>query len=204
MAEAYWDLEWELQQQGFDYCYDKRLYDRMEHGDVEPVRQHLQGDPEFERRLVRFLENHDEPQSRCDVSAGQASRGGGGDSFTPGRQAASRRPIPGATNESDGVSRAAAGGNSGSRSGALLRDASSADRRGAISERRLDAVRMCRLAGQYELSESAGLVLEKTGRAMPRDRQLFRRLRPGACPGSMVRGGYRNVAVDGCFLRAAV
>jgi hypothetical protein len=24
IAEAYWDLEWELQQQGFDFCYDKR------------------------------------------------------------------------------------------------------------------------------------------------------------------------------------
>ena len=32
LAEAYWDLEWELQQQGFDYCYDKRLYDRLRHG----------------------------------------------------------------------------------------------------------------------------------------------------------------------------
>src|SRR5262245_17496816 len=31
MAEAYWDSEWELQQLGFDYCYDKRLYDRLEH-----------------------------------------------------------------------------------------------------------------------------------------------------------------------------
>ena len=30
IAEAYWDLEWELQQQGFDFCYDKKLYDRME------------------------------------------------------------------------------------------------------------------------------------------------------------------------------
>ena len=29
MAEAYWDLEWALQQQGFDFCYDKRLYDRL-------------------------------------------------------------------------------------------------------------------------------------------------------------------------------
>ena len=29
MAEAYWDLEYALQQQGFDYCYDKRLYDRL-------------------------------------------------------------------------------------------------------------------------------------------------------------------------------
>lgn len=24
IAEAYWDLEWELQQKGFDFCYDKR------------------------------------------------------------------------------------------------------------------------------------------------------------------------------------
>ena len=38
IAEAYWDLEWELQQQGFDYCYDKRLYDRMEHDGAEGVR----------------------------------------------------------------------------------------------------------------------------------------------------------------------
>src|SRR5215475_12894991 len=28
MAEVYWDLEWTLQQQDLDYCYDKRLYDR--------------------------------------------------------------------------------------------------------------------------------------------------------------------------------
>ena len=34
-AEAYWDKEWELQQQGFDYCYDKRLYDRLEHNDLD-------------------------------------------------------------------------------------------------------------------------------------------------------------------------
>ena len=35
IAEAYWDLEWALQQQGFDYCYDKRLYDRLVHGGAE-------------------------------------------------------------------------------------------------------------------------------------------------------------------------
>src|SRR5262249_61291814 len=29
MAEAYWDMEWTLQQQGVDYTYDKRLYDRL-------------------------------------------------------------------------------------------------------------------------------------------------------------------------------
>ena len=28
IAEAYWDMEWDLQEDGFDFCYDKRLYDR--------------------------------------------------------------------------------------------------------------------------------------------------------------------------------
>jgi glycosidase len=41
MAEAYWDLEWELLQQGFDYAYDKRLYDRLRAGEARPVREHL-------------------------------------------------------------------------------------------------------------------------------------------------------------------
>src|SRR4030095_12387280 len=29
MAEVYWDMEFELQQAGFDFTYDKRLYDRL-------------------------------------------------------------------------------------------------------------------------------------------------------------------------------
>ena len=63
VAEAYWDLEWELQQQGFDYCYDKRLYDRLEHDTAESVRLHLCADRAYQRRLVRFIENHDEPRA---------------------------------------------------------------------------------------------------------------------------------------------
>jgi hypothetical protein len=63
MAEAYWDLEFALQQQGFDYCYDKRLYDRLEHEGAESVRGHLTADPAYQRKLVRFLENHDEPRA---------------------------------------------------------------------------------------------------------------------------------------------
>lgn len=63
MAEAYWDLEWELQQHGFDYCYDKRLYDRLEHGPAESVRQHLCAHMDYQERLVRFIENHDEPRA---------------------------------------------------------------------------------------------------------------------------------------------
>ncbi len=63
VAEAYWDREWDLQLLGFDYCYDKRLYDRLAQGDVAPVRGHLGADPAYQRRLVRFLENHDEPRA---------------------------------------------------------------------------------------------------------------------------------------------
>ena len=63
VAEAYWDLEWELQQQGFDFTYDKRLYDRLRSGDAGPVRDHLRAEPAFRDRSVRFLENHDEPRA---------------------------------------------------------------------------------------------------------------------------------------------
>ena len=63
IAEAYWDLEWELQQQGFDYCYDKRLYDRLEHDPAESVRLHLCADLPYQEKLVRFIENHDEPRA---------------------------------------------------------------------------------------------------------------------------------------------
>ena len=63
IAEAYWDLEWELQQHGFDYCYDKRLYDRLEHENAESVRLHLCADLAYQQKLLRFLENHDEPRA---------------------------------------------------------------------------------------------------------------------------------------------
>ncbi|HET6334205.1 MAG TPA: alpha-amylase family glycosyl hydrolase [Polyangiales bacterium] len=63
MAEVYWDREWDLQRQGFDYTYDKRLYDRLCSRNIDSVRSHLLADPEFQSRSVRFLENHDEPRA---------------------------------------------------------------------------------------------------------------------------------------------
>ena len=68
IAEAYWDREWELQQQGFDFCYDKKLYDRLEHDPAENVRLHLCADPAYQERLVRFIENHDEPRAAAAFS----------------------------------------------------------------------------------------------------------------------------------------
>jgi glycosidase len=63
MAEVYWDMEWTLQQQGFDYCYDKRLYDRLQSSNVRPIREHLNAGLDYQMKLARFLENHDEPRA---------------------------------------------------------------------------------------------------------------------------------------------
>lgn len=68
IAEAYWDLEWDLQQQGFNYCYDKRLYDRLEHDPAEHVRSHLCADQGYQEKMVRFIENHDEPRAAATFS----------------------------------------------------------------------------------------------------------------------------------------
>jgi glycosidase len=63
MAEVYWDLEWTLQQQGFDYTYDKRLYDRLREGHARPVREHFHAGLDYQNKMARFLENHDEPRA---------------------------------------------------------------------------------------------------------------------------------------------
>ena len=63
VAEAYWDMEPQLLEQGFDYCYDKRLYDRVLARNAAGLRAHLGADAAYQRRMVRFIENHDEQRS---------------------------------------------------------------------------------------------------------------------------------------------
>jgi hypothetical protein len=63
IAEAYWDTEWRLQQLGFDYVYDKRLYDRLLGASGRDVNLHLTADVSYQKKLIRFIENHDEPRS---------------------------------------------------------------------------------------------------------------------------------------------
>ena len=69
MAEVYWDLEWTMQQQGFDYAYDKRLYDRLREGHARPVRDHLRAGLDYQGKLARFLENHDEARAATAFAA---------------------------------------------------------------------------------------------------------------------------------------
>jgi hypothetical protein len=68
MAEVYWDLEWTLQQQGFDYAYDKRLYDRLREQNARLVREHFLAGLDYQDKLARFLENHDEPRAAATFS----------------------------------------------------------------------------------------------------------------------------------------
>jgi len=71
MAEVYWDLEWRLIQEGFDYAYDKRLYDRLREGDARTLRGHLHAGLDYQSRVARFLENHDEPRAAATFPRGK-------------------------------------------------------------------------------------------------------------------------------------
>jgi hypothetical protein len=64
VAEAYWGLEDRLRELGFDYTYDKDLYDLLVRGDGPAIQQHLLSRaPEALAAGVHFLENHDEPRA---------------------------------------------------------------------------------------------------------------------------------------------
>lgn len=62
-AEAYWGTEWKLQQQGFDFCYDKILYERLLNDNAPSIKGHLRAEWEYQKKLMRFIENHDEERA---------------------------------------------------------------------------------------------------------------------------------------------
>ena len=181
IAEAYWDLEWELQQLGFDYCYDKRLYDRLVHGDAESVRPHLCADRAFQQGLVRFIENHDEPRAASAFPAGR-QRGRGRRGPDPaGRPPAPRRPARGPPGPPARVPRPGSRRAAGPRARALVPGSS---RRGATAGppvREVGALRTIGLARQRPLDPARRLVLgghRPRGRRPMAHRRQPRRRRP--------------------------
>ena len=102
MAEVYWDMEYDLHQRGFDYTYNKRLYDRLEANNAPGVAAHLAADMSFQLKSVRiamvvcasnacvdavdavvavglqvqFVENHDEPRAATVFKNVQVGVGG--------------------------------------------------------------------------------------------------------------------------------
>ena len=63
IAEVYWGLEWEIQEMGFDYTYDKVLYDRLRFSNPQDIKGHLRAEHLFQMRSIRFTSNHDEEES---------------------------------------------------------------------------------------------------------------------------------------------
>ncbi|OGS49907.1 MAG: hypothetical protein A3J79_11215 [Elusimicrobia bacterium RIFOXYB2_FULL_62_6] len=63
LAEVYWGLEWQVQLMGFDYTYDKVTYDRLRCMGAEEVKGHLRAEKLYQKRSVRFIDNHDEVPS---------------------------------------------------------------------------------------------------------------------------------------------
>ncbi|MCX6178127.1 MAG: alpha-amylase family glycosyl hydrolase [Chlorobiales bacterium] len=65
LAESYWNKEWELQQQGFDFTYDKPFYDYICSSpvNVDKLSGHMTAQWDYQKHLCRFLENHDEPRA---------------------------------------------------------------------------------------------------------------------------------------------
>ncbi len=63
MAEVYWGMEHQLQQHGFDYTYDKALYDKLKARQPYSIKEYFAADLDFQNKSVRFLENHDEERA---------------------------------------------------------------------------------------------------------------------------------------------
>ena len=150
MAEAYWDLEYALQQQGFDYCYDKRLYDRLIHDGAEAVHGHLTGDSAYQERLVRFIENHDEPRAAAAFPAGKARAAAVATLGTDRRAARPRRPARRPARPAAGLSRTQARRAAGPGPAGVLRATARGSRRRRLSHGHLAARRGERLGRERQ------------------------------------------------------
>jgi glycosidase len=64
LAEVYSPYKHTLQGLGFDYTYDKQLYDRLGNGDLDSVRAWLTDNSlDFHTHSAHFVSNHDEPRA---------------------------------------------------------------------------------------------------------------------------------------------
>ena len=78
IAEVYWDMEWELQQAGFDYTYDKRLYDRLVTGPAGPGARAPAGGPGLPGPLAALPREPRRAPGGCDLRAAGPAQGGRG------------------------------------------------------------------------------------------------------------------------------
>ena len=168
VAEAYWDLEWALQEEGFDFTYDKRLYDRLRAGQARPVREHLAAAPAFRDRTLHFLENHDEPRAAAIFPPDMPPRRRRGVVSGPRPALFPRggvRRTPGARGDPP---RPADGGETGRSAGRVLRAAAGLSAPPGDARRRLAPLRLPRgLERQPDLGQLHRLHLAGRGPGRP-------------------------------------
>ncbi len=70
MAESYWDKEKTLLNLGFDFVYDKKLYDFLQSADTSNLTSYLANQP-LPDKWLRFIENHDEDRATNKFSGGK-------------------------------------------------------------------------------------------------------------------------------------
>ena len=196
IAEAYWDKEWELQQQGFNFCYDKRLYDRLEHDPAETVRLHLCADLPYQEKLVRFIENHDEPRAAATFADQKARAAAVTFATLPGAILFHEGQFEGRRVRLPVFLRRRPDEIAGPESSGILQIPPSNPSQRRLQGRGVETVRTDRLAGQQQLLECGRLVLAERGRS-PLDRcQSFGGPFPDAGQIAMGRSRGPFLAVD--------
>ena len=188
-----------LQQQGFDYTYDKRLYDRLAEGHARPVREHLFAGLDFQDHLARFLENHDEPRAAA-TFAPEVHRAAailtfltpGLRFFHQGQREGKRVRIP--VHLGRGPDEATDAGDR-----RVLRPAPGVPEGPGLPRRRLAAPRVpSGLGRKRHVGRLRGLLLDRPGReAPPRRRQLRRSPEPVLRRDALARPRRADVAPPG-------
>jgi len=69
LAEVYWNCEAPIQSLGFQFTYDKGLYDALRDGHIDEVHSRLAASPVAQSHAARFLENHDEARAAAAFGA---------------------------------------------------------------------------------------------------------------------------------------
>ena len=73
LIEVYWGLNGKLQSLGFDYTYDKDLYDKLTSDNLDDLRSYINGvGIDYLTKSAHFVENHD--QERAVVNFGSPNR----------------------------------------------------------------------------------------------------------------------------------
>lgn len=62
LAEAYWGTQGQLIELGFDFVYDKDLYDSVRDEKIDDIHWRISQPQDQQSHQARFLENHDEPR----------------------------------------------------------------------------------------------------------------------------------------------